>query len=192
MKLIKWFSLLYCRIHHWRIVSKIPEQLKKFVLVGAPHTSNWDFVLAVYLFETSQLNAKFAIKSEWLKGFIGKWIKSLGAIGIDRKLIFQNKKLQTTDILASYFKGKDSFVLAIAPEGSRSPKKKWKTGFYYIAEKANVPIVLATPDYQRKKLILGKVIHPSNFQKDMEEIMAFYKDFQGKISANFSLDQRFV
>jgi lauroyl/myristoyl acyltransferase len=93
--------------------------------------------------------------------------------------------------MAKMFEDNKEFVLMIAPEGTRSPNSNWKTGFYYIAQKANVPIVLGYADFNKKEVGLGLVIHPSDFEKDMQAIMDFYKDKQGKNKKNFRLDSKF-
>jgi hypothetical protein len=94
--------------------------------------------------------------------------------------------------MASLFKERSEFVLMISPEGTRSPNKHWKTGFYYIAQKAQVPIVLGYANYKTKEAGLGLVLYPQDFEKDMATIMDFYRTMGGKVQSNFLLDERFA
>lgn len=156
--------------------------------MGAPHTSNQDFFLTMAVFYEAPFNPKFAIKDEWLNSWAGFILKSLGAIGINRK----QKNQKTTDVLAQIFENYEELALTISPEGTRKAAPKWKTGFYYIAQKAQVPIVLAYVNYKNKVCHVEKIITPQHFEKDMKEIMAYYKDRAvGAIPHNFQLDPRF-
>jgi hypothetical protein len=93
--------------------------------------------------------------------------------------------------MAELFKTNKEFVLMIAPEGTRSANDQWKTGFYYIAQKAGVPLVLGFDDWKEKKAGLGKVIYPTNFEKDMQEIMQFYQNIHAKFPEKFKLDKNY-
>lgn len=171
------------KLRGYRFVNNLPEGLKSFVLIGAPHTSNWDFVTAMTVIDHLEGDAHFVIKDDWMKFPLNYFFKAIGAIGLDRSQI----KASMTDIMANYFKGNDQFILLISPEGTRKPNAKWKTGFYYIAEKANVPIVLAYVDKKTKTVGLGKVIYPTNFKTDMQIISDFYADKVGEKPQNFLL-----
>ena len=186
----KILSLLN-RLFGWKYVSHIPNDLKSFVMIGGPHTSNWDFFPAMHVADQMGRNPKFVIKSQWLNPPLGFVFKAMGAVGVNRELIKEGKVASSTDLLANLFKEHKDFVLMISPEGTRSPVDEWKSGFYYIAQKAGVPIVLGFCDYPNKECGLGKVIYPSNYEKDMREIMAFYKTKTGQNPANFKLDKRF-
>ena len=175
----------------WKFVNHIPDELKSFVFIGAPHTSNFDFIPAMAVSHLMKRNARFVIKKEWLNFPLNYFFEPLGAIGVDRKNHKDEKNLSYTDQMAKMFEEHQEFVLMIAPEGTRSPNSNWKTGFYYIAQKAKVPIVLGYADFEKKEVGLGLVIHPSDFETDMKIIMDFYKDKTGKISKNFLLDKKF-
>ncbi len=114
-----------------------------------------------------------------------------GAIGIDRKKVKAEGGMSTTDAMAELFKEYPELVLMIAPEGTRSANPNWKTGFYYIAQKANVPIVLGYADFSKKEAGIGMVIYPTNFEEDMNKIMQFYLGIEGKIPHNFKLDEKY-
>ncbi len=175
----------------WTFINDIPAELKSFVFIGAPHTSNFDFIAAMAVSHFMNRNARFVIKKEWLSFPFNYFFSPLGAIGVDRNVKTGDKKMSYTDQMAKMFEEHKEFVLMIAPEGTRSPNSNWKTGFYYIAQKANVPIVLGYADFNKKEAGLGLVIHPTDFEKDMQVIMDFYKDKQGKNKKNFKLDSKF-
>lgn len=175
----------------WKFVNTIPDNLKSFVMIGAPHTSNYDFFPAMAVAYGMKRNPKFVIKSEWLQFPMSLIFKPMGAIGVDRNLIKQGKVASTTDLFANLFTEHKDLVMMISPEGTRSPVDEWKSGFYYIAQKASVPIVLGFADYARKQHGLGMVIYPTDFEKDMRTIMDFYRNITGHNPDKFKLDKRF-
>jgi 1-acyl-sn-glycerol-3-phosphate acyltransferase len=114
---------------------------------------------------------------------------SLGALPIDRNKDQSAEKRSSVDAIAALFEGRKELRMIITPEGTRSKVEKWKTGFYYVALKANVPIALAFINYETKSCGIDKIIYPSgNFQSDMKQIMDFYKDAKGGNPKNFSVD----
>jgi 1-acyl-sn-glycerol-3-phosphate acyltransferase len=175
----------------WKFVNNIPDDLRSFVFIGAPHTSNYDFIPAMAISHLMKRNAKFVIKSEWLSFPLNLFLGPMGAIGVDRKKLKANKTANYTDLMSSLFKEHKELVLMIAPEATRSPNSNWKTGFYYVAQKAGVPIVLGYADYAKKEAGIGKVIYPKDFNEDMKEIMNFYRLMQGKNPAHFRLDEKY-
>ncbi len=185
----KMFALIF-DLSGWKYVSNIPDELRTFVFIGAPHTSNHDIIPAMAVSSKMKRNARFVIKKEWLKFPLNFFFEPMGAIGLDRSLL-KSKTMSNTDVMAKLFKDHKEFVLMISPEGTRKPVTNWKTGFYYIAQKAGVPIVLGFCDYKNKKAGIGMVIYPSDFEKDMKTIMDFYRDIEGKTPSNFALDQRY-
>lgn len=190
--MIKTICKAYFKLTGWTYVSCVPKDLKKFVLVAAPHTSNWDFMLAMSFFSLSGYQGKFIIKKEWLKFPFKRIFESLGAIGVDREAIIQGKHQNLTDHMAALITDSEEFVMLVTPEGTRKPKSKWKRGFYYMAEKAEVPIVLAYGDYKTKTLGLGLVLYPTDYKKDMRTIMEFYNKVTPKHAQNYLPDKRFV
>ena len=132
----------------WNTDVSVPDE-KKMVICLAPHTSNWDFVIGRLYYSALGLKVAFLIKKEWLRPPVGAWMRSLGAIPVDR-----SKKNSLTDQLAAHFKECDRMHLAITPEGTRKPNPNWKLGFYYIAKKAGVPILPVALDYKRKEAVV--------------------------------------
>jgi len=188
--MIKSICHFYCKLRGWQVINKTPKELKLAVVIGYPHTSNWDFPTAMFAIKDQKLDyAKFGIKKEWLKPPFGWILRSLGAIGIDRS---KNKDISSTKILADLFNNKEKLHLMIAPEGTRSRREKWRTGFYHIAQMANVPIILFKARYDQRIIYIGeKIIYPTDFEKDMIEITQYLKDGVGAIDSNASVDLRF-
>ncbi|WP_299978802.1 lysophospholipid acyltransferase family protein [Desulfobacula sp.] len=166
------FSLF---IMGWKAKGKIPD-IKKFVLIAAPHSSNWDFVFFLLIV------FKFKIPTHWMgKHTMFKWpfkwlLKRLGGIPIDRS----GKGNVVLSMIKAFEKSKQ-LIITIAPSGTREKVTKWKTGFYHIAYQAKIPIVLGFIDYKQKTIGIGPVFIPSgNIDEDMTSIKAFYAQFSGK------------
>ena len=175
----------------WKFVDSIPPELRSFVMLGVPHTSNFDFVPAMAVAKLMKRNARFVIKSEWMKFPLNLVMGPAGGIGINRKKIIEGGRQSNTDAMADLFKEIPDLVLMIAPEGTRRPNDNWKTGFYYIAQKAGVPLVLGYDDHAKKEAGLGMVIHLTNFEDDMKKISDFYRGVGAARPDNFLLDKRF-
>lgn len=150
----------------------------KCVLIVAPHTSAWDMVLGKSIFTLSNIPAKIAVKKEAFFWPLNWFLRYLGAIPIDRTPKGANsQRISLVDAMANSIKKEKRICMVITPEGSRGKRKQWKTGFYHIAVKANVPIALGYLDFDVKEGIIDKLIYPSgDMDKDMREIMAYYKD----------------
>jgi 1-acyl-sn-glycerol-3-phosphate acyltransferase len=189
--MFKLLCVLIFRVLGWKFINKIPADLRSFVFVGAPHTSNADIIPTMAMAYFMKRNTKFVIKNQWLKAPLGIFLRSVGAIGVDKNLIQKSGSKNTTELMACLFKEHKDLVLMISPEGTRSPNSNWKSGFYYIAQKANVPIVLGYADYEKKEAGLGEVIYLSNFEEDMQKITSFYRNIKGKNPQNFKLDSKF-
>ena len=163
----------------WQIEIVLPKE-KKFVLIGAPHTSNWDFPLALLTFWTLDLKIYWVAKKQMFWGPLHYLFTSLGGIPVDRK-----SSTGFIEQIANRFDEADEMVLTISPEGTRSKTEHWKSGFYHIATTAKVPICLAYVDYSNKKLGFTEVIYPSgDIDADMEIIAKFYKNIKGKQPQN--------
>ncbi|HLW56658.1 MAG TPA: 1-acyl-sn-glycerol-3-phosphate acyltransferase [Bacteriovoracaceae bacterium] len=179
----------------WRFINNVPEEIRSFVVIGAPHTSNWDFFAAMFAFynlDQKGYTTRFVIKKEWTEFPFTSLMKSVGAWGLDREKVASGQFTNTTDLMSSFFKEEKNLILAIAPEGTRKPTETWKTGFYHTAVKAGVPIVLGFVDYSQKVCGLGKIIFPSSFEVDMKEIMSFYQRSWARIPENYLPDKRFL
>ena len=159
----------------WKVVGSIP-QLAKYIAISAPHTSNWDFLIGRCFAYISDLQPKYLIKSELYFWPLSTLIRWNGGIPVYRKTA-----KNTVDQVVERLKTADNLILGIAPEGTRKRVKKWKTGFYFIAQKADVPIVLMCMDYAKKEIGFLDVLYPSgDLQKDMQIIQSYYKDLIGK------------
>ncbi|PTM08793.1 MAG: acyltransferase [Bacteroidetes bacterium] len=183
------------RLWGWQInPNSSPELYGKCVVIAAPHTSNWDYPLALLSMGGLGVKLRYTIKKQWLRPPFGWFIRLLGGIGVERTP--QEKGANATslvDAIAGLFDEHEQLCVIVQAEGTRALRTQWKTGFYYIALKANVPIALGYLDYQAKVSGIGKIIHPTgDLAKDMREIMAFYEHIPAKFPAKFALDERFV
>ena len=179
------FKLIF-RLFGWKITHYLPDEIKKCVVVVAPHTSNWEFVFGMGAVKIMKLHPRFAIKKEWIRFPFRRLMLSSGALPIDRE---SKNAGSTVDAMADLFKTHDTLRLIITPEGTRSRREKWKTGFYYVALKAHVPIALGFMDYEKKECGIDKIIYPSgDYKADMKQIMDFYSHVKAKHPENFSVD----
>jgi 1-acyl-sn-glycerol-3-phosphate acyltransferase len=163
------------RLTGWR-THVIPPLTSSYVLIGAPHTSNWDFGLMLLLMAKEKIPIHFMGKDSLFRWPLGKFMHSLGGIPVNRKI-----QTNMVDQVAAKFTERDNLVIGISPEGTRSKTSRWRTGFYYIALKAQVPIVMAYIDYKKKICGLGPSLKPTgDIHFDFEKISAFYKGIIGK------------
>ena len=159
----------------WRIRGDVPN-LPKLVLVGAPHTSNWDFILTISTMFALGIQFNWLAKDSLFKGPFSGIFRYLGGIGVDR-----SKSNNLVDSVVNEFKKRESILLAIMPEGTRSKVRRWRTGFYYMAEQAKVPLLLITFDYGRKIMRIGPTITPSgDIETDLPQIQSYFEDIKGK------------
>jgi 1-acyl-sn-glycerol-3-phosphate acyltransferase len=160
----------------WRVDGKLPD-LPKFVLIGAPHTSNWDFVLFLGLIFYLRANVHFMGKAELFRFPIGWFFRYCGGIPVDRK-----KSTGLVDQMVKASGESDRFILTIAPEGTRHHVTEWKRGFYHIAKGAGIPIVFAKVDGRHKRVQIGEVFQPTeDIEADMEAIQGY---FSGTVGIN--------
>jgi len=178
----------------WKVDQYLKADFKRCVMIAAPHTSNWDFVICRAVFEVMDVPVRFTIKKEWTKGFLGWLLVSLGAIGIDRKSIDKRSEpISYVDAMVNLFEENEDLAVLITPEGSRKKMEQWKTGFYHVAKKAAVPIAFGYLDYKTKTAGIGKVIWPGeDMEADMQEIMKFYLGIHPKFPELFSVDLRYL
>jgi len=183
------FKLIF-KMMGWKLTHHLSTDIKKCVIIVAPHTSNWDFVLGMGAWLTMKLKVRFVIKKEWIRFPFKKLMIRAGALPIDRNVRNSlGEKKGSVDAIVELFAEHDVLRLIITPEGTRSRVVKWKTGFYHVALKANVPIALGFMNYTNKTSGIDKIIYPSgDFKKDMKEMMDYYKGIQGKNPENFSTD----
>ncbi len=173
--------LLYRQLGWKKTITE--EHPKKYVLCLAPHTSNWDFILGQLYASAEGMKVNFLMKKEWFFWPLGIWLRKLGGFPV-----WRNEKSSMTDHLAESAREAREFRLCVTPEGTRSLNKDWKKGFYFIALKAEIPILLYGIDFQKKIIVCSKTVIPSgDVDKDMEEIKDYYKGFVGKHPEKFGL-----
>jgi 1-acyl-sn-glycerol-3-phosphate acyltransferase len=162
-------------IFGWDVIGQIPPG-SKFVLVGAPHTSNWDFPFTLAVLYTFRLKISWLGKHTLFKEPFGKIMKWLGGIPIDR-----SSEHGVVDQIVKKFNESQKLVVTIAPSGTRKKRDYWKSGFYWIAHTAQVPILCGYLDYSRKKACLGLSFIPTgDIKKDMDRIREFFINIRGK------------
>ena len=151
--------------------------LPKFILIGAPHTSNWDFLLFVGVIFRLKANVRFMGKAELFRGPLAWFFYWCGGIPVDRK-----KNTGLVEQMVAAFKRSEKFILTIAPEGTRYQVKEWKRGFYHIAKGAGIPIIMAKVDGKKKAMCVGEVFH---LTEDMEaDMLAIQDAFKGMVGIN--------
>jgi len=166
---------VWIRIFGWDVIGQVPHG-GKFVLVGAPHTSNWDFPFTLATLYIFRLKISWMGKDTLFKKPFGKIMRWLGGIPIDR-----SNEHGVVDQIVKQFSESQKLVVTIAPSGTRKKRDYWKSGFYWIAYNAQVPILCGYLDYGRKKACLGLSFVPTgDIKKDMDRIRRFYVGIRGK------------
>ncbi|MBO6098825.1 MAG: 1-acyl-sn-glycerol-3-phosphate acyltransferase [Prevotella sp.] len=155
----------------------------KYIICLAPHTSNWDFILGQLYSCAEGLRINYLMKKEWFFWPLGPIFRKTGGIPV-----YRDKKTSMTDNLAETAKRSESFRLCITPEGTRSRNPDWRKGFYFIALKAGLPILLYGLDFDKKLIQCTKCIMPTgDVEKDMQEIKQYFADYKGKHPENFAI-----
>jgi len=190
---LKTISKWLLNLHGWKIGNGLPENLRKCVVTAAPHTSNWDFYFTRLAFFVLDIPLRFTVKSSMVQPPLSWLSIPLGAIAIKRdKTSTEANRKSYIDLMAEIIQDNDPIALIITPEGTRSKRTEWKSGFYYLAKKAQVPIALGYLDFEKKIAGIGKIIEPSdNIENDMKELMAFYKNIPAKHPELFAVDHRY-
>lgn len=159
------FGISYLSILGWRIEGNLPN-LPKFVLVVAPHTSNWDFVIGILVYFALQLQTVWFVKHTALKGPWARLVRYFGAIAIDR-----NRAVDVVKHYVEEINRREKMVITITPEGTRKKAQVWKRGFYRIACDANIPIVTIALDFSTRRVVLGLPFTPSgDYERDLPAI----------------------
>jgi len=165
----------------WKIDGEFPSHLDKFVIIVVPHTSNIDFFIGLIIRKVWNEQINWVGKKSLFKRPYGWFFRWVGGAPIDR-----SKNSDTVSATASIFKKKKKFRLTLAPEGTRKKVDKWKTGFYYIAKEAKVPIVLVAFDYGKKQIkVSGPKFTSDDIKKDFEIYKDFYAGTSGRVKENF-------
>ena len=178
-RLFRWALLGIYRLDGWRAQGEVPEP-RKFVLIAAPHTSNWDFVYFLGLTSDLGIKPHFMAKKSLFRWPFTNFMRDMGGVSVDRS---SNKNY--VQQMIDEFKRRTEFMLTIAPEGTRGSVKAWKTGFYHIAMGAGVPLVVGMMDYKTKTGGLGPAIWPTgDYQADMAKIAEIYAKVTPKHPSN--------
>ncbi len=158
------------------------ETPAKCIICLAPHTSNWDLILGQLYAHAEGMKCNFLMKKEWFFWPLGPLFRRMGGIPV-----WRSKHTSMTDNLAQEAKSRQQFCLCITPEGTRSPNPDWKKGFYFIALKAEIPVLLYGVDYERKLISCTRQLTPTgDIDSEMREIKLYFKDFKGKKPENFT------
>jgi 1-acyl-sn-glycerol-3-phosphate acyltransferase len=180
--LLRHFSIAFLKLTGWKVEGSLPANASKCVLIAAPHTSNWDLPYTLMVAFALRLNVYWMGKQSIFTPPFRGLMMWLGGIAVNRAQS-TNLVLASADAITAA----DGMVqLVVPPEGTRSKTRYWKTGFYYIALGAQVPIVMAYLDYAQKRGGLGPALHPSgDIDKDMATVKAFYASIKGKNASQF-------
>lgn len=180
--LLRAFSLLFLKLAGWKVLGTLPAQARKSVFIAAPHTSNWDLPYTLMVAFVLHLNINWMGKASIFRFPFGPLMRWLGGVAVDRS--------KANNLVAASAQAireaNGALQLIVPPEGTRSKTRYWKTGFYHIAVMAQVPIVMAYMDYERKISGLGPMFVPTgDLEADMLQIKAFYAPFKGKNAGQF-------
>jgi 1-acyl-sn-glycerol-3-phosphate acyltransferase len=187
MFLLKILGKFLLFLSGWKIVGKIPP-VPKTVMIAAPHTSNWDFYYTMVIFSALGVKINFLGKKSLFRFPLGLLMRFFGGIPIDRS---KNNNFVST--AAEMIKQREKIILLVPVEGTRAYTEQWKSGFYYIAKEADVPISLGFLDYAKKEGgFFEDLFYPTgNYVEDLEKIQLYYKDVQGKYPQNSTLYKKF-
>ncbi|MEY8848945.1 1-acyl-sn-glycerol-3-phosphate acyltransferase [Psychroserpens sp. XS_ASV72] len=178
---MRWLAkFIYFKVLGWKIVGNTnfsKDSLKKVVIIAIPHTSWHDFYIGLLLRKITGVKTNFIAKKELFKWPFGWYFRAVGGAALDRTS-GQNK----VQAIAKLFEDKEEFRLALAPEGTRKKVTEWKTGFYYIAKAANVPIIMFTLDFKNKQNKVSEPFYPTDdMEADFKYMKSFYKGVIGKV-----------
>ena len=180
--LLRSFSIHFLRLTGWQVQGALPPEARKSVLIAAPHTSNWDLPFTLMLAFVLRLNVYWIGKASLFRWPFGPVMRWLGGIAVDRSRSGNLVSASAAALVAA----DGPTQLVVPPEGTRGKARQWKTGFYYIALEARVPIVLAFVDYERKVGGLGPLFTPTgDVDVDIAEIKRFYAPIKGRRPTQF-------
>lgn len=179
-RFLQWPARAILRLLGWQIVGQ-PPRIPKYVMLGVPHTSNADGFLMLLVATAVQLRLNFLIKDSWFRGPLGPLARRLGGVPIDR-----STSRNTVGQIVAAFASREELAFVITPEGTRGYTDHWRSGFYHIARRANIPVVLGFIDYGSKQIGFGPAIElTSDTAADMDRIRAFYADKTARYPEKF-------
>ncbi|BCE02667.1 1-acyl-sn-glycerol-3-phosphate acyltransferase [Marinicellulosiphila megalodicopiae] len=183
LPILSWLSSLILFVFRWKVAGEIPKE-KKYIIIVAPHTSNWDFFWGMCTVLKMRWRVNWVGKDSLFTGFKGGIMRWLGGTGIDRS--------NASNIVDSYIQlveKSESINIVITPEGTRGYVDKWKTGFYRIADGADIPLALAFIDFSKKELGFGPMMKTTgDYEQDKAKIKAFYRPIIGKNPESYCVD----
>ena len=180
MRLLSWLVL---KLGGWKVVNVAPAT-GSYLIIAAPHTSNWDFPLGIAIAFHLRLKVYFIAKHTLFNGFAGPIMRWLGGVPLNR-----GASKNFVDASVEIYANSENLIFAIAPEGTRSSVGRWKTGFCHMAKGANVPLALAYFDFSKRIGGIGKMLNTTeNIDADMQAIADFYEPVMGKYPNNFNPD----
>ncbi|MGQ0643550.1 MAG: lysophospholipid acyltransferase family protein [Gemmatimonadaceae bacterium] len=179
--MLRRFARLALRLLGWRIVGELPDQAK-FVIAVAPHTSNWDFVLAFLSYLALELRASWLGKHTIFRFPFGPILRYFGGIPVVR-----GAAADVVDRAVAEFNAHTAFVLALAPEGTRRRVQSWRSGFHRIALGAGVPVVATSLDFAKRQVELGPTFHPTgDFAADLRPLLERFSRVTPKHPARYN------
>jgi 1-acyl-sn-glycerol-3-phosphate acyltransferase len=181
---MRWLCRFYLKLIGWKIGSTLDPSVKKCVLVAAPHTSNMDYPIAMATLYGCGVQVRFLAKESLFKFPLGILMRATGGIPVDR-----SRHTNMVEAMIGMFEQNSNLKLLIPAEGTRSYVKEWKSGFYYTALGAKVPIALGYLDYGKKTAGFGDLFFPTgDYQTDLAEIKTFYRQFTARYPEKSSLN----
>lgn len=160
----------------WKIKGDVPRDIKKYLIIVAPHTSNWDFLIGLGVRSILHFPANYLGKKELFNSPIGWFFRMTGGRPVDR-----DKSMNLVEQVSELFQKENQFIIGLAPEGTRKKAARWKSGFYHISLKAGIPIVMCSVDYSVKAVTFASPFTPTgNYENDAAKMWLFYKDVRGK------------
>lgn len=180
-RVTRWLARAAARLLGWRFAGHLPE-LRKMVIIAAPHTSNWDFPVGIMFMYASGFQVNFFGKDTLFRPPLGWLMRWLGGKPVDRS---SPRGVVAETVRA--IREAPAFTLALAPEGTRKRVAQWRTGFWHVAKEAGIPIVLGYFDYSAREVGFGPIIWPGDdLDHDLAEIQAFYRTKRAKRPEQFA------
>ncbi len=184
--IFEWLCIRWFKAKGWRISQNLPPELLQYVLIVAPHTSNWDFPIGVAARKLMGLEVKYVAKSELFRWPVKGTLLRLGGYPIDR-----SKSNSFVDNVVGLFQTIPNFAVCITPEGTRGKVNKWRTGFYHMAVQAHVPIIMVAFDYAERLVKVSDPFHPTGQQdEDFDIIYAFFRTVVAKYPELSSIPEK--
>lgn len=166
----------------WKVHGEYTDELKKCVIVVAPHTSNWDFIWGILARNIYGIKGRYLVKNSLFKPGIGWFFRWTGGIPVDRS---QTNNL--TDTLKALLEENEHLQIVFTPEGTRSWVDHWKKGFYWVAHETGLPIVMHAIDFKRKEIFMNEPFYPTgDWDKDIKVFEEYYSDKTGGNPENFN------